>query len=117
MQALDDDGDDALGDGGDDGFDVDALEIPDPLEEEEDGDDDKDGPIGLGDLVDAGLLEPGRDKIVLEYEGTLAVVVFRADLLPDGALIFENKICQSPPSVELARFLARCCFLPLSHFV
>ncbi len=60
--------------------------------------------------------EPGRDRIVLEYEGTLAVVVFRADLLPDGALIFENKICQSPPSVELARFLARCCFLPLlSH--
>ena len=56
MQALDDDGDDALGDGGDDGFDVDALEIPDPLEEEEDDDDDEDGPIGLGDLVDAGLL-------------------------------------------------------------
>ena len=52
----------------------------------------------------------------MEYEGTLAVVVFRADLLPDGALIFENKICQSPPSVERARFLRCCCFLPLSHF-
>ena len=32
----------------------------------------------------------------LEYEGTLAVVIFRADLLPDGALVFEKQIYEEP---------------------
>ena len=33
---------------------------------------------------------------MLEYEGTVAIVVFRADLLPDGALVFDKMVYEEP---------------------
>lgn len=44
------------------------------------------GPLQIKDLVDAGIIVPGRQKVGVLYKGTS----YKADLEEDGSIVYEG---------------------------